>query len=82
MVTKVWERLAESKQATHKFHGGRFDLRNINELEWSRIVWLSRTGIVMLRRGDIGDSLRGSSHPLGVIDAKCNSLSPKTVCAW
>ena len=25
----------------------------------SRRVWLSRTGIVMLRRRDIGDSLRG-----------------------
>jgi hypothetical protein len=25
----------------------------------SRRVWLSRTGIVMLRRGDIVDSLRG-----------------------
>jgi hypothetical protein len=24
----------------------------------------------------------GSSHPPRVTDAKCNSLSPKTVCAW
>ena len=24
----------------------------------------------------------GSSHPPGVIDAKCNFFSPKTVCAW
>ena len=28
-------------------------------LEGSRRVWLSRMGIVMLRRRDIGDSLRG-----------------------
>ena len=48
----------------------------------SRRVWLSRTGIVMLLRSDIDGSLGGSSHSPGVIDVKCNFLSPKPVCTW
>ena len=34
-------------------------LFTIRKVQGSRRVWLGRTGIVMLRRGDIGDSLRG-----------------------
>jgi len=33
VVAKVGERLAASKQAAEKFHGERFNLRKLNELE-------------------------------------------------
>jgi hypothetical protein len=33
VVAKVREGLAVSKQAAQKFEGGRFNLRNLNELE-------------------------------------------------
>ena len=48
----------------------------------SRGEWVSCTGIVGLQGSDFGESLGGSSHSPGVVDAKCNFLSPKTVCAW
>jgi hypothetical protein len=52
-----------------------------NVLVGSRILWLSRTGIVVLLIGNIGGSL-GGTLVQGVIVEKCNSVSPKTICAW
>jgi hypothetical protein len=33
VVAKVWERLAVSKQTTHKFHMERFNFKKLNEAE-------------------------------------------------
>jgi len=38
VVAKVRERLAESKQATQKFDGERFNIRKLNEAEVKKTV--------------------------------------------
>jgi hypothetical protein len=45
VVTKLRERLAVRKQAAQKFEGGRFNLRNLNDLEVRKQYQRLQTGL-------------------------------------